>query len=1020
MVSFSLSSGPSGGTAMLFIGGEEIGYITVSDIGSTTTVVAEKTIISGIDVTTLIPGRTGSNTIIVKRELTRDNKLWELREAIIQNEGLKHTSKVEYRSIDNTLINNWIFEDTFISKLKVVIEDGKAYEVAEIVMNDFYMESVSTNLSLGITNSNILENRNVDSVVGALSTQNGAYGEQFTYSLVSGAGDVDNVRFKIEGNQIKTKEVFDYESITNCSIRVKTTGDIANSLENNITIKITNENPKLSIYGNNIKINDDDTNPSINDMTDFGDVLVEGAYAEHEFILKADNKENVKLIASNVITIYGANEADFSIEATPDQTLVYGTPQSIAIRFNPSGTGLRTALVSVECNDVVASPYQFAIQGMGTDIPVDTFKVSYIGNGQDSGAAVDDVTEYISGSSVVVKGNENNLQKNEYVFDGWLNIIDNQRLNPGDVFLMPSQNVTLSAIWHKSTEVKLDKEVLNEEVSNNGSITDTMMLTVSYGSIIGDVTKGSVQLTNLPTGLDYNVTKIDNQTIKIQIVGNASEHEAIDSVTNVRIEVEKDILSYCENNIVFEGIDIAFNDQVIVFLTSIEISSLPNLVDFKINELITTEGMIVIKNYSDGTTLEAIGYTFHPKVAVAVGSQIQTVSYEEGGIKKTSDYEVSITSYQTSSNKKIKPPKTPSVQDLMSQAEKQPDGTQVGEIVTTQKNSEGGFEQSLPKAFFTEEQKKIIIDTPIAKVTIPDNMFDNEQSKDIQLVIKEHDKKELSIEIQKLVGDKPVIDIDLLENGKKVAWASKKSRVKLQIPYEPTKEELKDKNKIIAVYITDDNEIIPLTLSSYDPTTKSVSLETNHFSLYGVQYVEVSFKDIDDIDWAKDAIISLAARKVVNGKEKELFMPMDSITRAEYITMLVRYFNFTANDVEPFNDVEDGAYYETYVNTAKSLEIVKGYENQFRPHDFLSREEMIVMLIRAITQAQVSIEDQAEFPLIDEFNDNTMISDYAKENIALALRKGMVEGYNDNINPLGSTTRAEVAVILNRIIELIK
>src|SRR5437870_2120023 len=72
-----------------------------------------------------------------------------------------------------------------------------------------------------IDNASVQENQPVGTLVGTLSTTDPDAGETFTYQLVSGTGDTDNTKFKIVGAQVQTKVVFDYETQTGASIRVR-------------------------------------------------------------------------------------------------------------------------------------------------------------------------------------------------------------------------------------------------------------------------------------------------------------------------------------------------------------------------------------------------------------------------------------------------------------------------------------------------------------------------------------------------------------------------------------------------------------------------------------------------------------------------------------------------------------------------------------------------------------------------------------------------------------------------------
>jgi hypothetical protein len=76
---------------------------------------------------------------------------------------------------------------------------------------------------MALSNSTILENQAVNTVVGAFSTIDPDAGNTFVYSLVSGAGDTDNAAFNIAADQLRSSQTFDYETKSSYSIRVRTT-----------------------------------------------------------------------------------------------------------------------------------------------------------------------------------------------------------------------------------------------------------------------------------------------------------------------------------------------------------------------------------------------------------------------------------------------------------------------------------------------------------------------------------------------------------------------------------------------------------------------------------------------------------------------------------------------------------------------------------------------------------------------------------------------------------------------------
>jgi gliding motility-associated-like protein len=75
--------------------------------------------------------------------------------------------------------------------------------------------------AIDLTSKAIPENSPIGTIVGTLSVIDPDQGDTHTYSLVSGTGDTDNGSFVIDGNTLKANAVFDFETKSSYSIRVK-------------------------------------------------------------------------------------------------------------------------------------------------------------------------------------------------------------------------------------------------------------------------------------------------------------------------------------------------------------------------------------------------------------------------------------------------------------------------------------------------------------------------------------------------------------------------------------------------------------------------------------------------------------------------------------------------------------------------------------------------------------------------------------------------------------------------------
>ncbi len=99
---------------------------------------------------------------------------------------------------------------------------------------------------LTLSNSSVAENKAVGALVGTFSTF-GPDSNTFTYSLVTGDGDADNASFEIVGNELKTKESFDFEFKSSYSIYVLSRDDNGIGVETPFTINVENVNEAPSV-----------------------------------------------------------------------------------------------------------------------------------------------------------------------------------------------------------------------------------------------------------------------------------------------------------------------------------------------------------------------------------------------------------------------------------------------------------------------------------------------------------------------------------------------------------------------------------------------------------------------------------------------------------------------------------------------------------------------------------------------------------------------------------------------------
>jgi hypothetical protein len=158
--------------------------------------------------------------------------------------------------------------------------------------------------------------------------------------------------------------------------------------------------------------------------------------------------------------------------------------------------------------------------------------------------------------------------------------------------------------------------------------------------------------------------------------------------------------------------------------------------------------------------------------------------------------------------------------------------------------------------------------------------------------------------------------------------------------------------------------------------------------------------------WAESNIVEMADKGIVKGISESRFAPNKKLTRAEFVSLLMRGIA-TSGDGELSADVEASSWYGNDVKKAVSAGVI-GTE-AFRPGDYITREEMCQMLVKGYEYANGSIETSEE----PTFTDGSSIGDF--DAVSKAYSLGLMLGRDDgSFGPQSGATRAEAAAVIAR------
>ena len=109
-----------------------------------------------------------------------------------------------------------------------------------------------------------------------------------------------------------------------------------------------------------------------------------------------------------------------------------------------------------------------------------------------------------------------------------------------------------------------------------------------------------------------------------------------------------------------------------------------------------------------------------------------------------------------------------------------------------------------------------------------------------------------------------------------------------------------------------------------------------------------NYSDVSEDAWYNNAVSTLSNAGIIDGYEDGTFKPDGNITRAEFATIAVRFFEATYDGGDLFSDIA-GHWAQDYINEAANAGIVDGYpDGTFRPQQYITRAEAMTMVNRTI------------------------------------------------------------------------
>ena len=224
-----------------------------------------------------------------------------------------------------------------------------------------------------------------------------------------------------------------------------------------------------------------------------------------------------------------------------------------------------------------------------------------------------------------------------------------------------------------------------------------------------------------------------------------------------------------------------------------------------------------------------------------------------------------------------------------------------------------------------------------------------------------------------------------------------------------------DKGDTVTITVKPDNgyELDELTVTDKDGDTVKLQSKGGNkytFTMPGSKVTveatftlekeeNLPFADVAEDYWAVEEITWAYENGYMNGVSAERFAPGSTVTRQQLWMVLARLTEFN-----PSNMTE-----------AQHWAVESKISDGSNPGGALTRQQMVTILYRWAQQMGYDVSGRAD---LSAFPDNASVAAYATEPMTWAIAEGIISGTTEGLlNPAGTATRAQFAVILYRFFE---
>ncbi len=195
-----------------------------------------------------------------------------------------------------------------------------------------------------------------------------------------------------------------------------------------------------------------------------------------------------------------------------------------------------------------------------------------------------------------------------------------------------------------------------------------------------------------------------------------------------------------------------------------------------------------------------------------------------------------------------------------------------------------------------------------------------------------------------------------------------------------------------------------------------LDLTIKHDTAGGIKPISPSspFTDIDS-HWAKDYIIEMYEKDIINGMTDTTFVPDGTVTKGQFSALIVNLLGL------PSAKTDDNAHWaKAFADAAKEARLIDENIKAETTADLdepITREEMASVIIRAATYKNINIPDY-ERAVMSDFES---IAEWVRQDVNDAVILKIISGFDDGtFRPKENATRAQAAVMMSKLFLLMQ